>query len=148
MKVFDFPLISIVEDNTTEMKRGVSNSERSNRRTQGRGGWQTQGRGSWQSQRRGKGFQGRWNWFNNKYRGQSSSRGTVMPTLFNGPNVPSSQPHSSQIQIVDMFQSISSPYQGWKLYFPQEAYKEGSTTVNKVQAMEKFINKNSKNTNC
>ncbi|XP_023713676.1 DNA helicase MCM8 isoform X1 [Cryptotermes secundus] len=142
---------TVVEDTTTEMKRGVSNSEWSNRGTQGRGGWQTQGRGvgrsrdrgSWQSQRRGKGYQGRWNWFNNKYRGQNSNRDTVMSTLFSGPNVPSTQPHSSQIQVVDMFQSISSPYQGWKLYFPQEAYKEGFTTVNKVQAMEKFIKKNS-----
>lgn len=143
--------MSVVEDRTTKMKRGVSNSEWSNKQARGRGGWQTRGRGaghhgdrgSWQSQHRGKGFQGRWNWFSNKYRGRSSSSGSIMPTLHNGPNVPSSQPRSSQIQIVDMLQSISSPYQGWKLYFPQEAYKEGSTTVNKVQAVEKFINKNS-----
>lgn len=146
-----FPLFSLVEDTTTEMNRGVPNSEgRVPGRAQGRGTWPSQGRGvghsrgrgGWQSQGRGKRYQGKWNWFN-KFKGQSSNRDTVMPTLPHRSNVSSYQSQSHQLQIVDMFPSIPSPYQGWKLYFPQETYKEGSTTVIKVQAMEKFLNKNS-----
>jgi DNA helicase MCM8 len=111
--------------------------------SEGRGTGQTRGRGGWQSQGRGMGFQGRWNWFKNKSPEQSLNRRTIMPTLPNRSNVPSCQSQNSQSQVIDFFQNIPSPYQGWKLYFPQEAYKEGSATVNKVRAMEKFINKNS-----
>ncbi|XP_021920496.1 DNA helicase MCM8 isoform X1 [Zootermopsis nevadensis] len=136
----------------TKMNRGISNSEgRGTGQARGRGDWQSQGRGfrhprgrdGSQSQGRGKGFRGRWNWFNKKSHEQTSNRHTNMHTLSNRSIIPSSLSQNSQPQIIDFFQNIPSPYEGWKLYFPQEAYKEGSTTVNKVQAMEKFINRNS-----
>lgn len=147
MKVF---LSYTVEGTTAEMNTGSNSEGRGTRKAHGSGGWQSQGRGSghprgkvgWQSQGRGRGFQGRWNWFN-KFRGQSSNRHTVKPTLPNRSNVPFSQSQTSQVQMVDIFQNIPSPYQGWKLYFPQEAYKEDSPTVSKVKAMEELINKNS-----
>ncbi|XP_069669025.1 DNA helicase MCM8 [Periplaneta americana] len=107
-------------------------------------GWQSQGRGRGQARgggggggwQRGRG-QGRWNWYN-KFRG----RGLKKSVGNTPPITSSSQSQTSQVQIIDMFQSIPSPYQGWKLYFPQEAYKESSPTVTKVRAMENFIIRN------
>ncbi|KAJ9579973.1 hypothetical protein L9F63_004356 [Diploptera punctata] len=119
----------------------------------GRGQWQPRGQGgrgegssgagsSWQSRGKGRGsYPGRRNWYN-KFRGQGSTRGTV-PSPQYRTSTPSSQSQNNQIQIVDMFKTVPSPYQGWKLYFPQESYKEESPTVTKVKIMENFILQNS-----
>ncbi|GLG92695.1 DNA replication licensing factor REC [Gryllus bimaculatus] len=51
---------------------------------------------------------------------------------------------SSQQQVSDIFEAIPCPYSGWKLYHTKEAYKEGSSTVIKIQSVERFIRKNIK----
>ncbi|PSN44603.1 DNA helicase MCM8 [Blattella germanica] len=105
----------------------------------GRGGRQSRGgRGGWKYQGRNRGFfPGRRNWYGNKFQGQGSSR----PTLITPPNSLNSQSQNSQV-LVDIFNPGVTPYQGWKLYFPQESYKEGSLTIMKIKTMEDFIIKN------
>ncbi|KAJ8894051.1 hypothetical protein PR048_006661 [Dryococelus australis] len=51
---------------------------------------------------------------------------------------------TTQMHIPDMFRVELGTYHGWKMYFPQEAYREGSSTVHKVQTVEKFIAANKK----
>ncbi|XP_063243461.1 DNA helicase MCM8 [Bacillus rossius redtenbacheri] len=58
-------------------------------------------------------------------------------------NVGSTAP-ATQLHILDMLRVEPGPYRGWKMYFPQEAYRDGSSIVHKVHAVEKFIAANRK----
>lgn len=48
----------------------------------------------------------------------------------------------SQPLITVMLDSVPNKYPGWKFYIPQEAYMTGSSTVQKIEAMEIHIKEN------
>ncbi|CAH0382120.1 unnamed protein product [Bemisia tabaci] len=47
-----------------------------------------------------------------------------------------------QGNLVNTVQVNTGPYKGWKLYFPEEAYRDGNPTVHKIKVFELYIQKN------
>lgn len=62
------------------------------------------------------------------------------PVSFILPQIPVQT--GSQPPITLMLDSIPDKYPGWKLYIPQEAYMTGSSTVQKIEAIENHIKEN------
>ncbi|XP_071453404.1 DNA helicase MCM8 [Hetaerina americana] len=102
----------------------------------------------WRGRGRG-GYRGRNNWYKPKNfrqpgKGNKNGRSSenenatdfVSPLYLND--------SYDQTLIVDTFKVKEGPYRGWKLYFPQENFKEKSTTLDKIKAVENFIKKHSK----
>ncbi|XP_029642907.2 DNA helicase MCM8 [Octopus sinensis] len=98
------------------------------RRGGNRGSWR--GRGSWSGRWRG----GRGGTYFNHY-GNKGNHGNR--NFSNNP----SQNHRSQPILVQSKLAFASPYKGWILYFPEEAYAAESPTVEKLKVFEEYFSK-------
>ncbi|XP_071080734.1 DNA helicase MCM8-like [Haliotis cracherodii] len=94
----------------------------------GRGWGRGRGRGGYFKQYGNRG-NGRGNW---RGRGNSSQNSQGSMRLMDDPS-PRRQP------MVQTRLEVSSPYKGWKIYFPDEGYSDHSPTVKKVQIFEKYF---------
>ncbi|XP_025104122.1 DNA helicase MCM8-like [Pomacea canaliculata] len=90
-------------------------------------GW-GRGRGWW----RGRGGKSQGQYFSHHGgRGTNGGRGVG---FMNNP-----MPNTQRPRFVQTHVEVSSPYSGWKLYFPDEVYSDHSATVQKVQVFEKYF---------
>ncbi|XP_046388865.1 DNA helicase MCM8 [Ischnura elegans] len=105
----------------------------------------------WRGRGRG-GYRGRNNWYRNKnFRkpGNDNRNGNIGKPVDGENNSVFESPvylddSNAQTLIVDTFKVLKGPYRGWKLYFPQEEFKETSSTVDKIKSVESFIKKHGK----
>ncbi|XP_049789773.1 DNA helicase MCM8-like isoform X1 [Schistocerca nitens] len=105
-------------------------------------------RGNWKPRWRGRGFYPRNSNFYGRGRAQDRGRTTFSSmghsTKPASSHVQDSPQHSqtSQPSVKDIFDTVPTPYVGWKQYLPQEVYSDGSPTVDKIKAVEQYIKKN------
>ncbi|XP_058454183.1 DNA helicase MCM8 [Malaya genurostris] len=96
----------------------------------------------------GRSWRGFWKPYNRNFRGPPREKplGYGLPKMPQDGETDNSVAFPSISQatklLTIMLENEPCEYLGWKLYFPQEAYFEGSQTLNKVQTMERLYKRN------
>ncbi|GAB1601268.1 DNA helicase MCM8 [Argonauta hians] len=101
-----------------------------------RGSWR--GRGSWSGRWRGGGGGGGRGGRGGTYFNHYGNKGNYGNRSFSEP--PSPSPRTQPI-LVQSRLAFNSPYKGWILYFPEEAYAAESPTVQKLKVFEQYFAK-------